>query len=97
MRAPAAHLGLGAGDDLLGYVQQVVGLEPLVPGKAGHGGQHVVLQLLYGCLVMEVLPIACDECPVTEISVGPACRGCIAHRCMEVCPKGAIHTGGPGP
>ena len=48
----AAHLGLGAGDDLLGYVQQVVGLEPLVPGKAGHGGQHVVLQLLYGCLVM---------------------------------------------
>lgn len=41
------------------------------------------------CMV-EVLPIACDECPVTEISVGPSCRGCIAHRCVEVCPKGAI-------
>ena len=40
--------------------------------------------------VVEVLPIACDECPVTEITVGPSCRGCIAHRCMEVCPKGAI-------
>jgi len=40
--------------------------------------------------VVEVLPIACDECPVTEISVGPSCRGCIAHRCVEVCPKGAI-------
>lgn len=40
--------------------------------------------------VVEVLPIACDECPVTEISVGPSCRGCIAHRCAEVCPKGAI-------
>lgn len=40
--------------------------------------------------VVEVIPIACDECPVTEISVGPSCRGCIAHRCVEVCPRGAI-------
>lgn len=40
--------------------------------------------------VVEVLPIACDECPVTEISVGPSCRGCIAHRCVKVCPKGAV-------
>ncbi len=40
--------------------------------------------------LVEVLPIACDECPVTEISVGPSCRGCIAHRCIEACPKGAI-------
>ena len=40
--------------------------------------------------VVEVLPIACDECPVTEISVGPSCRGCIAHRCVQACPKGAI-------
>ena len=40
--------------------------------------------------LVEVLPIACDECPVTEISVGPSCRGCIAHRCVEACPKGAI-------
>ena len=40
--------------------------------------------------MVEVLPIACDECPVTEISVGPSCRGCLAHRCVEVCPKGAI-------
>lgn len=40
--------------------------------------------------VVEVLPIACDECPVSEISVTANCRGCIAHRCAEVCPKGAI-------
>ncbi len=40
--------------------------------------------------VVEVLPIACDECPVTEISVGPSCRGCIAHRCVQACPRGAI-------
>ncbi len=40
--------------------------------------------------VIEVLNIACDECPVTQFSVGPACRGCIAHRCENVCPRGAI-------
>lgn len=41
------------------------------------------------CMV-EVLPIACDECPVTEITVGPSCRGCIATRCVNTCPKEAI-------
>lgn len=39
---------------------------------------------------VEVLPIACDECPVSEITVSDACRGCIAHRCANACPKGAI-------
>lgn len=39
---------------------------------------------------MEVLPIACDECPVTEITVGPSCRGCLATRCVHACPKDAI-------
>lgn len=41
------------------------------------------------CMV-EVMPIACDECPVSEITVGPACRGCIATRCVHACPKDAI-------
>ncbi|MEQ2455935.1 4Fe-4S dicluster domain-containing protein [Flavonifractor hominis] len=40
--------------------------------------------------LVEVLPIACDECPVTEITVGPSCRGCIATRCVHACPKDAI-------
>lgn len=40
--------------------------------------------------VIEVLNIACDECPVSRFKVGEACRGCIAHRCVNVCPKGAI-------
>ena len=40
--------------------------------------------------VVEVLPIACDECPVDGITVTQACRGCIAHHCMNVCPKNAI-------
>ncbi len=40
--------------------------------------------------VVEILDIACDECPVDGIQVTPSCRGCIAHRCVDVCPRGAI-------
>lgn len=40
--------------------------------------------------VIEVIDIACDECPVNGVFVTPACRGCISHRCAEVCPKNAI-------
>ena len=39
---------------------------------------------------VEVIDIACDECPIGGIFVTPACRGCIVHRCKEVCPKDAI-------
>lgn len=40
--------------------------------------------------VIEVIPIACDECPVGGYDVTAACRGCIAHRCKTVCRKDAI-------
>ncbi len=40
--------------------------------------------------VIEVIGIACDECPVGGYEVTRACRGCIAHRCEGVCPRGAI-------
>lgn len=40
--------------------------------------------------VIEVLDIACDECPVGGYEVTDACRGCIAHHCEEVCKKDAI-------
>lgn len=40
--------------------------------------------------VIEVIDIACDECPANAILVTPACRGCIVHNCREVCPKDAI-------
>ena len=39
---------------------------------------------------IQVIDIACDECPVEGIYVTPACRGCIVHRCVDACPKGAI-------
>lgn len=40
--------------------------------------------------VVQVIPIACDECPLGGYTVGDACRGCIAHRCQNACPKKTI-------
>ena len=40
--------------------------------------------------VIEVIDIACDECPVGGYEVTNACRGCLAHRCDDVCRFGAI-------
>ncbi len=40
--------------------------------------------------VIEVIEIACDECPVSGYEVTNACRGCLAHRCEDVCKFGAI-------
>ena len=40
--------------------------------------------------VIEVIEIACDECPVGGFEVTNACRGCLAHRCEDVCRFGAL-------
>ncbi|MBQ3046830.1 MAG: 4Fe-4S dicluster domain-containing protein [Clostridia bacterium] len=40
--------------------------------------------------VIEVIDIACDECPMGGYEVTGACRGCLAHRCEDACKKGAI-------
>lgn len=40
--------------------------------------------------IIEVIDIACDECPASGYQVSHDCRGCIAHRCEDVCKKGAI-------
>ena len=40
--------------------------------------------------VIQVIDIACDECPVGGFEVTNACRGCLAHRCEDVCRFGAI-------
>ena len=40
--------------------------------------------------VIQVIEIACDECPVGGFEVTNACRGCLAHRCEDVCRFGAI-------
>ncbi len=39
---------------------------------------------------IEVIPIACDECPAFGIHVTSACRGCLLDACQQECPKDAI-------
>ncbi len=40
--------------------------------------------------VIDVLPVACDQCPIETYFVSDACRHCITHKCMDNCPKKAI-------
>ena len=40
--------------------------------------------------IIEVIDIACDECSAAGYEVTDSCRGCLAHRCEDVCKRGAI-------
>lgn len=40
--------------------------------------------------IIYVIASACDQCPINRFTVTEACRGCIQHKCMEVCSAKAI-------
>ena len=42
--------------------------------------------------VIEVIDVACDDCPESGFEINKNCRGCLAHRCIDVCPKDAIEV-----
>ena len=42
--------------------------------------------------VVEVIDIACDDCPQAGYMITDMCRGCIAHQCQRACPKEAIEN-----
>ncbi|HKL74632.1 MAG TPA: 4Fe-4S dicluster domain-containing protein [Halanaerobiales bacterium] len=39
---------------------------------------------------VKVLEKACDSCPIDKYMVTDACRNCVAHKCVNACPKDAI-------
>lgn len=41
--------------------------------------------------IIEVMDIACDECPQGGYQMTDSCRGCYAHRCMDACKVNAIY------
>ncbi len=45
---------------------------------------------------IQVVDIACDECPRSGYMVTDICRGCLAHSCREACPRDAIAIDGKG-
>jgi len=44
----------------------------------------------YNKNVVQVIDIACDECPEAGYVVTDMCRGCLAHSCMDACKLKAI-------
>ena len=40
--------------------------------------------------MLEIIDAACDQCPIGGMEVTDACRGCLAHRCAQACPKKCI-------
>ena len=40
--------------------------------------------------LMQVIPSACEACEERGYEVSNMCKGCLAHPCIEVCPKDAI-------
>lgn len=40
--------------------------------------------------LINVIKFACNSCPEKTVKVSDLCQGCLAHPCMEVCPKDAI-------
>ena len=40
--------------------------------------------------LINVIKFACHACKENEVMVTDACQGCMAHPCVEVCPKGAV-------
>ena len=40
--------------------------------------------------LINVIKFACNACPTKRVHVTDGCQGCLAHPCMEVCPKDAV-------
>lgn len=40
--------------------------------------------------LIQVMSIACDQCPIDKFFISNACRNCLAHNCISDCPKDAI-------
>ena len=52
--------------------------------------EATVDEMYYEPPMMQVIPSACNACEDNVYEVSNLCRGCLAHSCMEVCPRDAI-------
>ena len=52
--------------------------------------EATVDEMNYEPPLMQVIPSACNACEDNVYEVSNLCRGCLAHSCMEVCPRDAI-------
>lgn len=75
-------------------VRLAMGLSLRPEDKPVHVTQGIeesnIAEKYYEPPLMQVIPSACDSCEPNKYVVSNQCRGCVAHPCMEVCPKDAI-------
>lgn len=61
------------------------------PGHLTEGMEEATVdEKYYEPPLMQVIPSACNACPLNMYVITNECMGCVAHPCQEVCPKGAI-------
>ena len=75
-------------------IRLAMGLSLRPENKPSHLTQGLeesnIAEKYYEPPLMQVIPSACNSCPVNVYQVTDRCMGCVAHPCREVCPKGAI-------
>ena len=52
--------------------------------------EATVAEKYYEPPLINVIRFACNACPEKSYRVTDLCQGCLAHPCVEVCPKGAV-------
>ncbi|MDO4623138.1 MAG: 4Fe-4S dicluster domain-containing protein [Eubacteriales bacterium] len=56
-----------------------------------HGAEEAIKpEKYYQPPLVNVIKFACHKCPDNKVVVTDQCQGCLAHPCVEVCPKGAV-------
>lgn len=53
-----------------------------------------LIDIRYTDQIMYIIESACDRCQINKYTVTEACRGCLTHKCKEVCPANAMMTVG---
>ena len=52
--------------------------------------ESAIAQKYYEPPLINIINFACNACPPKQVRVTNMCQGCLAHPCMEVCPRDAI-------
>ena len=52
--------------------------------------ESAIADKYYDPPLVNVIKFACNKCPEKSFHVSDMCQGCLAHPCVEVCPKKAI-------
>lgn len=53
--------------------------------------ESAVAERFYEPPLINVIKFACHSCPDNVVHITDMCQGCLAHPCIEVCPKKAIY------